>query len=216
MQNWFTLNLFCFVLFIWWHINFCRLFNAKAHVIQERYQVMNKSYTPAEWKTITLIYKNLHFLVNCERWRNGCVRKRINQELLGFTSGCDTIYSELHFFALSPRGWHKANLRYSFIFVSLLSLHDAVQVRLKIFNHLYFFFVLGSCTVSTLASLVHLDFCLPVSQGPSCPYCLLWTARCCIFQLLYIFRTPHTLWLLFLPAPHPRSSCGISAVFCLP
>ena len=38
-----------------------------------------------------------------------------------------------------------------------------VHGRLKTFNYLYFFFVLGSYLLLTLASLVHLDFSLPLA-----------------------------------------------------
>ena len=43
------------------------------------------------------------------------------------------------------------------------------QGQLKIFNHLRFFFVLGSYSLSTLVSLVHLNFSLPPNSKPSAP-----------------------------------------------
>ena len=60
----------------------------------------------------------------------------------------DDIFREPYFFAPPLRGWHRADLKH---------------------NHLRFFFVLGLYSLSTLASLVHLNFSLLLYPGPSAP-----------------------------------------------
>ena len=98
---------------------------------------------------------------------------------------------------------------------------------LKIFNHLRFFFVLGSVSLSTLASQVHFQ---PLNPGLSCllqariqaAWRLVSLILMITMQTLFsgwktfvitYFLDAHTL---FFPASRSRNSCDISAVFCLP
>ena len=65
------------------------------------------------------------------------------------------------------RGWHRADFKFLIIFVSSLSCpHRAGTGRLTTEA---FYFLLGSYSVSTLVSLVHLDFSLPFGPRPSGP-----------------------------------------------
>ena len=77
---------------------------------------------PREKVTILIVYKNIHLSFLLKKVRNSWQGNRESQELLTFTPGWDTIYSESYFFALPPQGWHNADLKHLIIFVFFFTL----------------------------------------------------------------------------------------------
>ena len=105
-------------------------------------------------ETWTLMYKNIN--LSLFFWYVQNMRERETETERERASGTAKIYTRLryhifiepYFFALSPRGWNS---------------------RLNTFNHLLFFFVLGSYSLSTFTSLVYTDISLPVNLESSAP-----------------------------------------------
>ena len=78
------------------------------------------------------------------------------------------IFKEPYFFALPPWGWHRADLKHLIFDSSWFCFPKAGTCRFTTkASPRFSYFLLGSYLLSTLASLIHLDFSLPLNLGPS-------------------------------------------------
>ena len=125
-----------------------------------------------------------------------------------YTSLGYDIFSEPFFFALPPRGWHRADFKHLIIFVPL---HSKV---------ILVFDISKSCAFSLFSTSQPETVCPLLYPGPtpkmalhlvSPLLCLLITAQGWKLSRYVFFRWSHTT---FLSTCHPSNSRGISTVFC--
>ena len=174
---------------------------------------------------ITLIYNNmlLFFITKVTKWL--C---QSQEPLKLYNRLRYDIFREACFFALPPRGWYRADLKYFNNLPFFFVLPGTGQFITKASTRLSRF-LLGSYSLSTLASLVHWDFSLFLNLWPSTPrpsqrtepgdsLCLLCSALYSLLSTLgskisslyiYIFWTPTHLVVL-LPTAYPTHAIYVA------